>query len=158
MSRIKPVSRATFLLCASAAVLAVCGASLSVRADALGAIEARIKLMKVDGEQARLGLDMIKGTVPFDLAKAKAIFATFVDAAQKEPELFPEDSKTGDGTTASPKIWEDMAGFKAAYAKFGKDSADALQATTDLNSFKAAFGTATQSCGACHQLYRVKKG
>jgi cytochrome c556 len=152
------MSRKTFLLCASAAFLAVCGASLGVRADALSSIEARIKLMKVDGEAARLGLDMIKGTVPFDLAKAKGIFATFVDAAQKEPALFPDDSKTGDGTTAAPKIWEDKAAFNAAYEKFGKESAAAIQSTTDLNSFKTAFGTVTQSCGGCHQLYRVKKG
>ncbi|MFI5014462.1 MAG: c-type cytochrome [Hyphomicrobiales bacterium] len=152
------MSRKIFLLSASAAFLVVCGASLGVRADALSAIEARIQLMKIDGQAARLGLDMVKGTVPFDLAKAKGIFSTFIDAAQKEVTLFPEDSKTGDGTTAAPRIWEDMAAFQAAYGKFGKDSADALQSTTDLNSFKAAFGTVTKNCGSCHELYRVKKG
>ena len=129
-----------------------------VHADALSTIEARIKLMKVDGEQARLGLDMTRGTVPFDLAKAKGIFSTFIDAAEKEKTLFPPDSKTGGGTTASPRIWQDMDGFLKAYDKFGKDSADGLASTKDLASFKAAFGVVAKDCGGCHEAWRVKKG
>ncbi|SEC24129.1 Cytochrome c556 [Rhizobiales bacterium GAS188] len=132
-------------------------AGIGVLADAKSTIEERIRLMKVDGQAAKLGLDMIKGTVPFDLAKAKGIFATFVDAAQKEKSLFPPDSKTG-GTTASPKVWEDMAGFLAAYDKFGSESAAAQKSITDLDSFKAAFGTVTKNCGGCHETYRVKRG
>jgi cytochrome c556 len=152
------MARSPSLFCASAALLALCCATLGVRADALSTIKDRIDLMKVDGQAARLGLDMIKGTVPFDLAKAKGIFATFVDAAQKEPALFPEDTKTGDGTTASPKIWEDMAAFKAAYGKFGSEASAAMKATTDLASFKESFGGVVKNCGSCHELYRVKKG
>jgi cytochrome c556 len=150
--------RLSHLLCASAALLVICGATIAVRADALSTIKARIDLMKVDLEAARLGDGMIKGTVPFDLAKAKGVFATFIDAANKEPELFPADTKTGDGTTAAPKIWEDMADFKARYVKFGSDATAAMAATTDLASFKDGFGGVVKNCGGCHELYRVKKG
>jgi len=150
--------RSPSLLCASAAFLALCIATAAVRADALSTIKARIDLMKADLQAARLGNDMIKGNAPFDLTKAKGVFATFVNAAQKEPELFPEDTKTGDGTTASPKIWEDMDAFKAAYVKFGSDASAAMKATIDLASFKDAFGGVVKNCGACHEKYRVKQG
>jgi cytochrome c556 len=100
---------------------------------------------------------MVKGEAPFDLAKAKTIFATYADAASKLDGLFPPNSKTGDKTTAAPKIWEDMAGFKAAAAKFGSQAKAAGAAVKDLNSFKAQFGEVQKNCGGCHQTYRVKK-
>jgi len=98
-----------------------------------------------------------KGTTPFDAAKAKALLQVYVDAAAKMPTLFPDDSKTGGDTTAAPKIWEDMAGFKAAFAKFSAD-ATAGMAATDTASFAAAFGKVTGNCQSCHEVYRVKKG
>jgi cytochrome c556 len=152
------MARLPRLACAAGALFAVCLVDAAARADALDAIKARIELMHADSKAARLGADMIKGNAPFDLAKAKGVFATFVDAAQKEPALFPDDSKSGDGTTASPRIWEEMTAFKAAYAKFGEESAQAEKSITDLASFKAAFGTVTRNCSTCHERYRVKKG
>ena len=98
-----------------------------------------------------------KGEEPFDLAKAKKIFTTFEDAATKMPPLFPASSKTGGETTAAPKIWEDEAGFKAAFAKFGSDSKSAAGSVKDLESFKAAFASVGKDCGGCHNTYRIKK-
>jgi cytochrome c556 len=120
-------------------------------------IAARKALMKGNGDQAKIGAAMAKGEMPFDGAKAHAIFATFVDAAGKMPNLFPENSKTGGETTAAPKIWEDMADFKAKFAKFGTESKAADGAVKDLDSFKAQFTAVTKNCGGCHELYRVKK-
>src|SRR5207302_10959393 len=122
-----------------------------------GPIGARKALMKANGDHAKMGGAMAKGEAPFDLAKARAIFVTFADAAAKMPNLFPENSKTGGETAAAPKIWEDMAGFRARFAKFDKEATEALTATHDLDSFKAAFGTVTKNCGACHETYRIKK-
>ncbi len=69
--------------------------------------------------------------------------------------LFPAGSDSGD-TKASPKIWEDMAGFKAAEDKFEADVAAALAAPAqDLDAFKAQFGAIAANCGACHQTYRL---
>ena len=57
-------------------------------------IAARQALMKKNGEAAKLGTQFMKGEAPFDLAKAKAIFAPNADAARKMPGLFRPDSKT----------------------------------------------------------------
>jgi cytochrome c556 len=108
--------------------------------------------------QAKLGIAMIKGEAPFDLDKAKAIFATFIDAANKMPELLPENSKTGEKTAALPAIWENMADVKARFAKLGEDAKAAQSSVKDLDSFKAAFSNIGKNdCGACHEHYRRKE-
>jgi len=120
-------------------------------------IAARKALMKANGDQAKIGAAMAKGEAPFDLAKSKTMFATFLDAANKMPNLFPDNSKTGGETAAQPKIWEDMADFKAKFAKLGADAKAAETSVKDLDSFKAAFAAIGKDCGGCHELYRIKK-
>jgi cytochrome c556 len=120
-------------------------------------IEARKNLMKGNSAQARIGAAMVKGEAPFDLAKAKKIFATYQEAAAEFGDLFPPDSKTGGETSAAPKIWEDMAGFKKALAEFGADAKKAEAAVKDLDSFKAQFGEVGKNCGGCHREYRIRK-
>ena len=80
-------------------------------------IAARRALMKANGDQAKIAGDMVKGAVPFDMAAAHKIFATFQNAAAKMPGLFPDTSKTGGDTAADPKIWDNMADFKAQISK-----------------------------------------
>lgn len=143
----------TVLVAAAAVVLGV--AAVSAQTDP---IAQRRALMKANGDQAKIGVAMAKGEAPFDLAKAKVMFATFADAAGKMPNLFPEDSKTGGDTAALPKIWEDMADVKARFAKFGEDAKAAEESVTDLASFKTAFSNMGKNdCGGCHELYRRKK-
>jgi cytochrome c556 len=120
-------------------------------------ISERKQTMKGVGGQARVGAQMVKGDVPFDLAKAQAVFATYASAAAKMPTLFPDNSKTGGETTAAPKIWEDMNGFKAAFAKFEADSKAAQASVKDLDTFKVAFGNMGKNCGGCHETFRIKK-
>jgi cytochrome c556 len=120
-------------------------------------IAARKAVMKANGQNAGAVVKMIKGEEPFDLAKVKMALATFEDAAAKMPNLFPPDSKTGGETAASPKIWEDMADFKAKFVKFGEDAKAAEASIKDLDSLKAVFPTVGKNCGGCHELYRIKK-
>jgi cytochrome c556 len=120
-------------------------------------IAARRAIMKGNGAEAKVGAAMVKGEQPFDLAKAKKVLATYEDAAGKMPNLYPANSKTGGETTAAPKIWEDMAGFKAAFTKFGTEAKAAQAAVKDLDSFKAQFGAVMKNCGGCHETYRIKK-
>jgi cytochrome c556 len=119
-------------------------------------IASRKQLMKANGDQAKIGSAMVKGDAPFDLAKAKAVFATYAESAVKMTPMFPVGSNAGD-TTAAPKIWEAKADFDAKLKKFGDDSKAAEAATKDLDSFKSQFGAVMRNCGGCHETYRIKK-
>ena len=136
------------------AVVASCTAAVVAQTDP---IKARQSVMKGVGDQAKIGAGMAKGEAPFDLAKAQKIFATFVDAAEKMPTLFPDTSKTGGETAALPAVWEKMDDFKAKFAKFGADAKAAETSVKDLDGFKAAFTGVTKNCGGCHETYRAKK-
>jgi cytochrome c556 len=136
---------AAFVLAAYAAVAQV------------DAIATRKQVMKGVGEQTKVGAGMAKGEAPYDQTKAMAIFTTYVDASEKMPNLFPDNSKTGGETAALPAIWEKMDDFKAKFVKFGADAKAALASVKDLDSFKAAFTGVTKNCGGCHENYRAKK-
>lgn len=139
-------------------IAGVIGLGVSVALAQEDPIAARKALMKANGEAAKTGAAMMKGEAPFDLDTARKVFATFENAGEKAPALFPESSKTGGDTAADPKIWENMADFKARLEKLGADAKAAGAQVTDLASFKAAFGNIGKNdCGACHQTYRVKK-
>ena len=116
-------------------------------------IAARKNLMKDNNNQGRILRDMADGKQPFDLAAAKRAFASFQTASAKLPELFPDNSKTGD-TRALPAIWEKSAEFKAAAAKFGADAKAAEANTKDLESLKVSFAEVGKNCGSCHQTFR----
>ena len=66
---------------------------LGVAVAAEDVIKQRKKLMKANGDQAKIGADMVKGEKPFNLEAAHKIFAAFQDAAAKMPNLFPDNSK-----------------------------------------------------------------
>nr|WP_047580927.1 cytochrome c [Methylobacterium sp. ZNC0032] len=140
----------------TALVLAGLGLGLTAVMAQSNPIAERKDAMKAVGAATREGAAMAKGEVAFDAAKAQAIFKTYADAAKKMPTLFPDSSKTGGETTAAPKIWEDQAGFKAAFAKFETDAA-AGASVANLDGFRTAFGAATKNCGTCHEVYRIKK-
>ncbi|MDF2372725.1 MAG: cytochrome c [Rhizobiaceae bacterium] len=114
----------------------------------------RKAIMKNTGAAADAGGAMLKGEVEFNLAAAQLILRTMNSTAHAVTYLFPEGSETGMETTAAPSIWSDPAGFQAIADKMAADSSAKV---TDMDSFKAAFGATTASCGACHQGYRIKK-
>ena len=120
-------------------------------------IAARKALMKANGQGAGALAKMLKGEAPFDPAVAKKAFASFEDAAAKMPTLFPDNSKIGGETAASPKIWENMADVKARFVKLGNDSKAADASVKDLDSLKTAFSQLGKSCNDCNELYRLKK-
>jgi cytochrome c556 len=155
---IRHLSRGDFMMIRSAFVVVAVVLVAGAVAAQSNPIAARKALMKANGDQAKIGAAMIKGETAFDAQKAKVVFATFLDAANKMPNLFPDNSKTGQETAAAPKVWENMADLKARFAKLASDAKAAQASVTDLDSFKAAFGSiGKQDCGACHELYRIKK-
>ena len=116
----------------------------------------RKQIMKGVGAATRTGTQFVKGEAPFDLAKAKEILQVYANAAGKVHDYFPDTSKTGGETTASPKIWENQADFRARFDAWEKDIEKAKAETNDLETFKANFTTLTKACGSCHQTYRIK--
>ena len=119
------------------------------------AIATRRALMKADGADLRVLVDMMQGKTAFDLAAAQKAFAGFEDIAAKAPALFPPDSKTGD-TNALPAIWDNKADFEGRFAKFGADAKAAAAAVTDQASLKANLPGVLKNCGGCHELYKQK--
>ena len=119
-------------------------------------IAARKALMKANGDQNRIGTEMIDGKRPFDLAAAKKVFDTFSENAEKSKPLYPDTSKTGGDTAALPAIWENKADFDAKLTKFATESKAAAAATTNVDTFKAQIAEVRKNCGGCHTPYRKK--
>jgi cytochrome c556 len=138
----------------AAAMVAALATAAVAQADV---IKERQQTMKGVGGATKEAGAMLKGEAPFDLEKVQKALATYEAAAKKMPGLFPENSKTGGDTTAAPKIWSDMDGFKAAFAKFGADATKASAEIKDAATFKANFPGVLKNCGGCHETYRIKK-
>lgn len=118
-------------------------------------IPARQELMKMNGAAMKAASAMAKGEAPYNEAEAAGAMAKIKDDLEQFPALFPEGSAEGD-TRASPKIWEDMDGFKAAAAKAAEDAAAAQQAAAQgPEAFAAALGKVGSNCSSCHEKFRL---
>ena len=137
--------------------VAACVLAASLAAAQTNPIAARKALMKANGEQAKIGAAIAKGDAPFDAAKVQTIFVTFVEAAEKAPALFPDNSKTGGKTEALPAIWKNKADFEARFVKFGAEVKTAQAEAKDLASFNALWaGLIRKNCTGCHEKYVQK--
>lgn len=121
-------------------------------------IMARKEAMKsVGGAMGALG-KMAKGEMAFDGAAVLAALQQMTTATDGFADLFPAGSETGGETTASPKIWEDNAGFTAKLAKFREDVAAATASPpADQAALGAALGGLGGNCKGCHETYRIPK-
>ncbi len=117
-------------------------------------IAERQGLMKAQGAATRMAVAMAKGEDPFDLARAKKVFETYLVTTGRFADLFPEGSGAGD-TKAGPAIFSDREGFRTAIAGLDADAKAGLEATKDLDTFRAAFGKAAMNCQACHEKFRL---
>jgi cytochrome c556 len=116
-------------------------------------------MMKGNGKNAGALAAMVKGEKAYDQATVDAAMAQFEDTVKKFPTLFPDSIKgmkpEGD-YYASPKVWEDRAGFQEHVASFSKAVADAKGKINDLDTLKATLPVIGKQCGGCHETYRVK--
>lgn len=140
-----------------AAIISVTALSVAP-VSAQDAIAERQQAMKSVGGAMRVVGGMARGQVDFDAAAALEAFETMNEVAGRYGSLFPEGSETGGETEAKDTIWSDRAGFEAEIAKFESATAAAVAAAPqDMDSFRAAFGPVGQSCGSCHEVYRIDK-
>ncbi|MGB3388421.1 MAG: cytochrome c [Pseudaminobacter sp.] len=140
-------------------ILAVSVLALAGSAAFADPIADRQAIMKANGKAVGTIAPMVKGEKPFDAAVVLDALKTLSDDAQKldVAALFPEGTDKGD-TEASPKIWEDMAGFQEKVDKFRADAASAVEAApADLDALKVEFGKVAANCGGCHETFRIKK-
>jgi len=145
---------------ALAAMAATIGVAVSATGIAVGqdVIAQRKALMKQVGGATKTSVEMIKGEKPYDAAAAASAAATISKNWSAFVGLFPETSKTGGETTASPKIWTDTKGFEAKGVVMAKAGAEAAEAASKgADAFKTAFGEVTKTCKGCHDVYREKK-
>jgi cytochrome c556 len=116
-------------------------------------------VMKGNGRNAGALGAMVKGDKPYDQATVDAALAQFEDTVKKFPTLFPASIKgmkfEGD-YSASPKVWDDKAGFDAKVASFSKAVTEAKGKIKDLDTLKATLPTIGKECGGCHETFRVK--
>ncbi|MGQ3675585.1 c-type cytochrome [Xanthobacter sp. TB0139] len=134
--------------------LAAATATFSV-AHAENVLQQRQTLMKEMGGQMKIGADMAKGNIPFDAAKAEAIFTTLQNNMKGYADLFPAGSDVGE-TKAEPAVWSDRAGFEAAIAKFEASVAENRTAGVTEAGFKTAFAAVGEGCRSCHQTFKAR--
>lgn len=138
----------------AAAVFAAIGAGAVIAAD--DPVKTREGMMKqVAGSMGALAA-IAKGEKPYDAEAVRTALTTISTDMKAFPDQFPEGSEAN--SEASPKIWESMDDFKAKSAKLAGEADQLLaQLPADAAGVGAAAGMLGQNCGACHQLYRVKK-
>jgi cytochrome c556 len=123
----------------------------AVCAQNLDAIKQRREAMRTIASAGTPPFKMVKGEAPFELAAVQAGLKAYQDEAAKLARLFPEDSKTGGDTDASPKIWQARAEFEGAINTFISTAKNAAASITDEASFKREYPAVVRSCGGCHK-------
>ena len=133
--------------------------ALGITASFADPVEDREALMKANGAAMGALSAYVKGEKDYDAADVLAQLTKLNEDAVKlkSPDLWPAGSDAN--SEASPKIWEDAAGFQAALDKFEADTAAAVAAApADVDALKAQVGAIGANCASCHQGFRVRKG
>jgi len=135
----------------AAAVAALGLGATVVLAQNLDAIKQRRDVMKTIAKASGINFKMMKGETPFELSKVQSGLKTFQDELPKLKSLFPDDSKKGGDTDASPKIWQQRAEFEGVIDRFVADAKAAAGSIKDEASFKADYPKIVNNCGNCHK-------
>ena len=122
-----------------------------VYAQNLDAIKQRREVMKSIATAGITNFEMIRGRAPFDLSRVQTGLMIYQSEAEKLKNLFPDDSKIGGGTDASPKIWQAKAEFEAAIETFIAIAKTAAGTIKDETTFKVEYPKVVNSCNGCHK-------
>lgn len=125
------------------------------------AITVRQTLMDSSGAAAAVSGGILKDQIAYSPAVGRNAIMAFAAVAEAYGFFFPEGSLDPARSHASPKIWEDAAGFAAELGKFQAATKAAVAAAgKEGPADKAAFAAAVQpilgECKSCHQAYRTE--
>jgi cytochrome c556 len=143
--------------------LAISALAIATTSVWAGAVEDREAVMKERGKIIGGLSKVAKGEAAFDAAAVlEQLKALEANAAKFDADkLWAAGStgNTGDSPSSSPKIWEDMAGFKAAEEKYETAVKAAVAAApADVAALGAAVGAiGKDGCAGCHETYRISK-
>jgi cytochrome c556 len=138
-----------------ATAICLLGATAVISAENMH--ENREAAMKKIGASIGALVGIAKGEKPYDAAVVKTSLTAISETIKVFPSYFPEGS-VNDDQEANPKIWDNMDDFKAKAAKLGADADAALAALpADQAAVGATLATIGGGCGACHELYRIKR-
>ena len=137
--------------------VAACTLSATMVLAQQNPILARQEIMKKSDEDLKLLSRMMRDEVPYDAAKVNAAYTSMEDSYKKVQGLFPDNSKTGEKTRASPKIWENRADFDTKMAAFIKVAGEAKAKATSDAAFKEVHPTVIKGCDNCHADYRMRR-
>ncbi|WP_310461546.1 cytochrome c [Sphaerotilus sp.] len=148
------MKRLCIALCAAAGLFAALPASAQFQKpeDAIKYRKAAFTVMA--NHFGRVGA-MASGKAPFD-AKVAAENAELLTHLSALPAAgFIAGTDKGE-TRAKPEIWSEADKFKGGMTKMQDEMAKLNTAakTGDLAQLKTAFGSAAQTCKACHDNYR----
>lgn len=123
-------------------------------------IAVRQALMSSNGASAGMAGAVLKGELPYNPAIGKAVLVSLNATAMAFGDYFPEGSGDDPRTEAAPKIWQDMADFRAKLDEFQAKTSAAVQAAgkegpADAEAFKAAVQPVLGTCKDCHESYRI---
>jgi cytochrome c556 len=114
--------------------------------------------MKNNGAKMGVLVKSVKGEIEYDAAAILDALKSMRATTTNYAELFPAGTETGGETEASPKIWEDMEGFKAKLAAFHAELDAAVAAAPDSKeALQPLVGKIGGTCQGCHETFRLKK-
>jgi len=157
------MSMKSLTLLASATAFTVATATFAdghLTQEQQGAIDARQSHMGLYGFNLGPLVAMAQERIPYDAAVASAAAANLAALGSVDQTRYWVEGTDSsiEGSRAKSEIWTDMAGYMAEEEKFRTTTATLASVAGDgLDAMRAAFGPVGQSCGSCHESYRVPR-
>ncbi|MEM9403238.1 MAG: cytochrome c [Pseudomonadota bacterium] len=145
--------RATLRVVTLGCVLSIAGFAT---ADDHSPIKQRQDLMQDTRKAASPVGKMLRGDVEFDADVFLESMNVFLTVGTQYGDLFPDDSRFGEGTEAAPAIWSDREGFNKKIDQWVTAARAAVDAApTTLDDARPLAGQVLRSCKGCHDGYRI---
>jgi cytochrome c556 len=121
---------------------------------ATGVVKERMELMESMAKAQKAITQRLRANRELELIKADA--RSIRELSEKIPSLFPPGSREHP-TAAKEAVWQKWSDFDARVRALQTES-EKLAATDarDIKALAAQARALSQSCGACHELYRAK--